>query len=205
MMIKKLLKKAACVAMALTMVAGTVVALQPTEASAYAIPAKSVVRKAYRKYVYNYLGHLEYSQPQYPNGRYKFYDLDKDGIEEMFFQWSSGSGYGYKVYTYRKSDGVRLVKNITSTGRSLTYKGKNIRVVTKTSGVTTTTYWRLNLSKMLKYAEYKAVQNSNGTVTYYKDGNQITWGKYATKTIDSNNDYVNMFLNAKKVQQPSVD
>ena len=52
------------------------------------------------------------------------YDINRDGVPEMFFEYMSGARSGFKIYTYKKK---KVVSVKSSTGISCIYynSGKN--------------------------------------------------------------------------------
>lgn len=72
-------------------------------ASTRATQAKA--KKAYKNYVQKYLS----SRASYPYGSYKLYDVNRDGISEMFFTYMAGVRGGYEVYTYKKGKIIKML------------------------------------------------------------------------------------------------
>ena len=56
-------------------------------------------RRAYKKYVRNYLS----SKKRFPYHQYMFFDINNDGVSEMFYSYASGACTTYKIYTYKKA------------------------------------------------------------------------------------------------------
>ena len=76
---------------------------------------QSKAKKAYKNYAQKYL----LSSVSYPYGTYKLYDINRDGIPEMFFTYMAGVRGGYKVYTYKKG---KIIKMLDVTGAGGLYR-----------------------------------------------------------------------------------
>ena len=77
-------------------------------------PSTATVKRAYEKYATKKL----LSNSKYPNGAYTLYDINRDGVPEMFFEYMSGARSVFKIYTYKKK---KVVSVKSSTGISCIY------------------------------------------------------------------------------------
>ncbi len=68
-----------------------------TPALAAKKPSKATVRKAYQSYITKTLKRKELRGQNYGIA---YYDINKDGIQELIVEYGAGVRYGFKFYTY---------------------------------------------------------------------------------------------------------
>ena len=167
---------------------GMLLSLMVTASASAAKPSTVTVKRAYASYVKRYLS----SSRKYPYGSYTLYDINRDGVPEMFFEYMSGVRSGYKIYTYKNKKVVPL-KSVTG-GCRIYYKSskKQICILTS-SGAADNTYtcYKLINNRLKKVLEYKSKSqyswNSNFlNVKFYKNGKRISKRSYTiiTNSID---------------------
>ena len=147
-------------------------------------PSKATVNKAYAAYVKKNLS----SRSRYPYANYTTYDINKDGIPELFFEYMSGVRSGFKIYTY-KNKKVVGVKSVIGVSR-IYYKSSKKQICILTSGGhadNTYTYYKLDGTKLKKVNQYKSVSSYNSRtgkliIKFYKNGKKITKQSFVTNT-----------------------
>ena len=106
------------------------------------------------------------------------YDINRDGVPEMFFEYMSGARSGFKIYTYKKK---KVVSVKSSTGISCIYynSGKKQICILTSSGASDNTYtcYKLSGKKLKKVVQYKSV-SSGGGMKFYKNKTRISGNKY---------------------------
>ena len=113
---KKILKKIAVLFAMFILTAEVASVMQQVDVSAASVrTVQNNAKKAYKSYVRKYLK----PSAGYPYGKYKLYDINRDGIPEMFFTYATGVRCGYKIYTYKKG---KIIKMLDVTGASGIYR-----------------------------------------------------------------------------------
>lgn len=122
---------------------------------------KSKAKKAYKNYVQKYLS----STVSYPDSRYKFYDINRDGIPEMFFNYRSGVRGGYKIYTYKKG---KIIKMLDVGGAGAVYRNtrKKQICISFSSGAASSwfTCYKMKNKKLIKIRKYYDISDFRGTL-----------------------------------------
>lgn len=147
-------------------------------------PSKAVVNKAYTTYVKK----LVSSKNRYPYANYITYDINRDGIPELFFEYMCGVRSGFKICTYRNKKVVE-VKSVIGVSR-IYYKSskKQICILTSSGFADNTyTYYQLSGTKLKKINQYKSVSRPNYrtgelTIKFYKNGKSISKRSYISNT-----------------------
>lgn len=122
---KGLFKKIAVLLAMFILAAEITTVMQEENVSAASIESTaSSAKKAYKNYVWKYLS----SSTDYPGSRYKFYDINRDGIPEMLFSYASGVRCGYKIYTYKKGKIIKMLDEIGAGGIYRNAKKKEIYI-----------------------------------------------------------------------------
>ena len=166
---------------------GMLLSLMVTASASAAKPSSVTVKRAYASYVKKYLS----SSRKYPYGSYTLYDINRDGVPEMFFQYAWGR-YAFKIYTYRNRKVVPL-KSVTG-GCRIYYKSskKQICILTS-SGFADNTYtcYKLINNKLKKVVEYKSENHTSFdsdflNIKFYKNGKRISKRSFiaVTNSID---------------------
>ena len=118
------------------------------------------------------------SNSKYPYGAYTLYDINRDGVPEMFFEYMSGARSGFKIYTYKKK---KVVSVKSSTGISCIYynSGKKQICILTSSGASDNTYtcYKLSGKKLKKVVQYKSVSSGSG-MKFYKNKTRISGNQY---------------------------
>ncbi len=186
----KIFKKTAFLLAALMMVLEVSVGFQAAEVKA----AVKEPKEAYQAYISHYL----YDSIGNKNAKVTYYDLDKDGVNEMFVKYTVNGKEAYKVYTYRRKNKKEIVQimNIKENGVSMTRKGKSLRVVTKKGSTIVTVDYRKSDNKLLKYNTYEA-----RTTGFFKNGARISTADYNKDVISKADEYTNVFAGAKKIRK----
>ena len=162
--------------------------LMVTASASAAKPSTVTVKRAYASYVKRYLS----SSRKYPYGSYTLYDINGDGVPEMFFEYMSGVRSGHKIYTYKNKKVVPL-KSVTG-GCRIYYKSskKQICILTS-SGFADNTYtcYKLINNKLKKVVEYKSENHTSFdsdflNIKFYKNGKRISKRSFiaVTNSID---------------------
>ncbi len=137
-------------------------------------PSTATVKRAYEKYASKKL----LSNSKYPYGAYTLYDINRDGVPEMFFEYMSGARSGFKIYTYKKK---KVVSVKSSTGISCIYynSGKKQICILTSSGASDNTYtcYKLSGKKLKKVVQYKSVSSGSG-MKFYKNKTKISGNQY---------------------------
>ena len=108
---KKTLKKIAVLLIVLILaVELTAVSQEVNVSAASTKTVKNKAKKAYKSYARRYL-----SSSSYPYGSSKLYDINRDGIPEMLFNYMAGVRSGYKIYTYKKGKVIKML-DVTGAG-----------------------------------------------------------------------------------------
>ena len=147
-------------------------------------PTKATVNRAYATYVKKHLS----SKSRYPYSRYITYDINRDGIPELFFEYMSGVRSGFKIYTYKNKKVVGIKSSIGVS--RIYYKSSKKQICILTSGGhadNTYTYYKLNGTKLKKLNQYKSVSSDNFktgklSVKFYKNGKRITKRNFVANT-----------------------
>ena len=186
----KIFKKTAFLLASLMMILEVSVGFQAVEVSAKVQPLET----AYKAYVSHYL----YDSIGKKNAKVTYYDLDKDGKDEMFIKYTVNGKNAYKVYTYRAKNKKEVVQimNITSNGVSMTRNGKTLRVVTTKGSTLVTVDYVKSGNKLLQKNTYES--RTNG---FYKNGKAISAADYNKDVVSKTDDYVNVFAGAKKIRK----
>ena len=140
-------------------------------------PSKTTVKSAYRTYVAKNLS----SSQKYPYGDYTFYDINGDGIPELFFEYLSGVRSGFKIYTY-KNRKVFHMKSTVGVSRIYYSKSKKRICILTSGGAADNTYtcYKMNNGKLRKVSQYKSVSaGSIDNVKFYKNGKRISQKQYS--------------------------
>ncbi len=147
--------------------------------TAIAAPTKKVVNKAYASYVKKKLS----STSKYPYGDYTLYDINRDGIPEMFFEYMAGVRSGFKIYTYKKGK-VKALKSATGISRIYYNSRKKQICILSSSGAANNQYTTYKMQgrklKRVSVYESKAINGSMWDVRFYKNGKMISQGQYSS-------------------------
>lgn len=138
-------------------------------------PSRQTVVKKYdqwrQKYVYN--------KNKYSNPKTYLWDINKDGVLEMIFQYGSGKNSGFRVYTY-KNGKVVLVQKLTGVKRFWGVQGKKYLVVDQDNDFKKGNYtvYKMDGTKMKRICIYRLNRYIVGpkkvTTTYARNGIKIT-------------------------------
>ena len=142
-----------------------------------AAPGKATVKKAYAAYVKRNLS----SSSKYPYGDYAVYDINKDGIPEMFFEYMAGTRSGFKIYTY-KNGKVSGMKSFIGVSR-IYYNGKKKQICVLTSGGAADnqyTCYKMKGKKLVALSKYESVMEHYGNIRYCKNGKSISKGQFTS-------------------------
>lgn len=149
--------------------------------TAMAAPSKKAVKKAYASYVKKKLS----STSKYPYGDYTLYDINRDGIPEMFFEYMAGVRSGFKIYTYRKGK-VKALKSTTGISCIYCNSRKKQICILYSSGAANNQYiaYKMQGRKLRRVSVYesKAVNGYMWDVRFYKNGKTITQEQFSTYT-----------------------
>lgn len=122
---------------------------------------KSKAKKAYKNYVRKNLS----STVSYPDSRYKFYDINRDGRPEMFFSYRSGVRGGYKIYTYKKG---KIIKMLDVEGAGAVYRNtrKKQIYISFSSGAANSwfTCYKMKNKKLVQVRKYYSASDFQGTL-----------------------------------------
>lgn len=133
-----------------------------------------MVSKAYSSYVKRKLSSYE----KYPRGSYMLYDINNDGIYEMFFQFETGVRLGYKVYTFKNNKVVKLKSFAGCNGINYNKSKKQICVLESSSVYDNIfTYYTMKNNKLKKIAKYESIWDYSSEtlkIDYYKNGKKIS-------------------------------
>lgn len=121
---------------------------------------QSKAKKAYKNYAQKYL----LSSVSYPYGTYKLYDINRDGISEMFFTYMSGVRGGYKIYTYKKG---KIIKMLDVTGAGGLYRNakKKQICISFSNGAADSwaTSYKMKGQKLVPVQKYHDISGFKGT------------------------------------------
>ena len=138
-------------------------------------PSRKTVVKKYdqwrQKYVYN-------NKNKYSNPKTYLWDINKDGVLEMIFQYGNGKSSGFRVYTY-KNGKIVLVQKLTGVKRFWGVQGKKYLVVDQDNNFKSGNYtvYKMNGTKMKRICIYRltrrVVENGKPTTSYTRNGKRI--------------------------------
>lgn len=134
---------------------------QEVNVSAASIRSTQIkAKKAYRNYARKYL----LSSVSYPYGTYKLYDINRDGIPEMFFTYMAGVRGGYKIYTYKKG---KIIKMLDTTGAGGLYRNaqKKQICISFSNGAADSwaTSYKMQGKKLVPVRNYRSISGFKGT------------------------------------------
>lgn len=131
--------------------------------------------KAYKRYIKKYLS----SEEKYPGYSAVVYDINCDGIYEMFYRYESGIRYACKIYTYKKGKIIKMKELNGCTNICCNQKKKLIYVdFPQGASHSISIFYKMKSKKLKKVSEYEAIftENPDGTNKgrYYKNGKRIS-------------------------------
>ena len=134
------------------------------------------IKRAYASYVKRNLS----STTKYPYGNYTLYDINRDGVPEMFFEYMSGVRSGFKIYTYKKGKVVK-VKAATGISRIYYNSGKREICILGSGGAADNSYtcYKLSGKKLKKISSYRSISGNAGKVKFYKNEKRISRDKFS--------------------------
>jgi len=151
-----------------------------TPALAAKKPSKATVRKAYQSYITKTLKKKELRGQNYGIA---YYDINKDGVQELIVEYGAGVRCGFKFYTYYGKKVKKMHSNLLE-GCSGVYgvKGKKQIVLYGSNGwgdrwVTTYTMSKNKLKKGHTYEERDVITNARTgkyKAYYYIDGKKCS-------------------------------
>lgn len=143
-------------------------------------PSRKTVVKKYdqwrQKYVYN--------KNKYSNPKTYLWDINKDGVLEMIFQYGNGKSSGFRVYTY-KNGKIVLVQKLTGVKRFWGVQGKKYLVVDQDNNFKSGNYtvYKMDGTKMKRICIYRltrcVVENGKPTTSYTRNGKRILETRFA--------------------------
>ena len=144
----------------------------------------TAAKEIYKKY---YNDNLK-NKSKYPSGSYKLYDINQDGIPEMFLKYEGGVRTAYNIYALAGNK-VKLV-SIQYGVNEINYNAGKKQICIRSSSSAFKSYYTvyqlkgIKLRKIVKYT-YKS-KDSSGKTVYYKDKKKISSSKFKTimKQID---------------------
>lgn len=137
-------------------------------------PSKATVKKAYQTYIAKNL-----SGKKYEGAEVGYYDINKDGIEEMIFEYAAGVRCAFKIYTYSNKKVKKLHSGAFEGcgGAPKRIKGKKYIVLRGSNGWGDdwATVYKITNNKLKKVETYRVLAKQNVasgkiTVKYYKNG-----------------------------------
>lgn len=158
--------------------------------NAYAAkPSEEKVMKAYQRY---YDKH--YVRKGYSGLLRNYYDINKDGIKEMYVSYEAGVRGAYDFFTYHKGKVIRLNKTFYGCNDLNYMRGKKYRkciAIQASQGASESFYtvYRIKGKKMIEVARYTIIfsgYSAGSKVKYYKNGKRIskkTYNKFENKLI----------------------
>lgn len=151
-----------------------------TPALAAKKPSKATVRKAYQSYITKTLKKKELRGQNYGIA---YYDINKDGVQELIVEYGAGVRCGFKFYTYYGKKVKKMHSNVLE-GCSGVYgvKGKKQIALYGSNGwgdrwVTTYTMSKNKLKKGHTYEERDVITNARTgkyKAYYYIDGKKCS-------------------------------
>lgn len=158
---KKTLKKIAVLLIVLILaVELTAVSQEVNVSAAGTKTVKNKAKKAYKSYARRYL-----SSSSYPYGSSKLYDINRDGIPEMLFNYMAGVRSGYKIYTYKKG---KVIKMLDATGAGGIYRNaqKKQIYISFSNGAANSwfTCYKMKGKKLVKVRKYRSSSGFKGTL-----------------------------------------
>ena len=158
---KKMFKKIAVLLILLMLAGEATTVMRQVDVSAASIRStQAKAKKAYKSYVRKYLS----SHVSYPYGSYKLYDINRDGISEMFFTYMAGVRGGYKVYTYKKG---KIIKMLDVTGAGGLYRNaqKKQICISFSNGAADSwaTSYKMKGKKLVPVRKYRSISGFKGT------------------------------------------
>lgn len=162
----------------------TVITAQAADGNAVKASCKLTVtmgtaeaKEIYSEYYYdNFMYNSEY-----PYSSYDFYDINQDGIPEMFVRYELGINGLCDVYTLVGSK-IKLVEDRLS-ARTIFYNTSKKQICMEGSGgasLSYETFYKMEGGKLKKITEYKIEYketSGKSVVEYYKDGKKISVSK----------------------------
>ena len=121
------------------------------------------------------------SDPQtYRGSAYAFYDINRDGKNEMFMDYETGTRIGYNVFVYRNGK-VKKLKSFEGTSGILGKPTEGKIIVQLSGGFDTGAYedYILKSGKLKKIGHYEFLSASDPSRAEYSiNGQQVTQSEY---------------------------
>ncbi len=144
---------------------------------AQAKPSKAKVRRAYEAYVEN----LDIP------GKAYYLDMNRDGVEELFYRRYDWVKESWNIYTYRKGK-IRQVKpvdrNFTFTVAGyIRYNLRKKRIFATYAGATgsISTEYKLSKNKLVPVSDFRIESLAGIEYRYYRNKKMISQEKYMKK------------------------
>lgn len=145
-------------------------------------PSKTTVKKAYQTYIRKNLSNrYKYNYP-----KVKYFDINKDGINEMIYMYEAGVRYAVQVYTYRNNRVVHMSpKRFVGCCSVAQIRGKKYLVILQSNGAVdnmSTAYVvsGTRLKKVVSYRMRAIYKNGieTGRILYTKNGKKCSEREY---------------------------
>lgn len=136
------------------------------------------VKNAYKRYVRNYLS----SKKRFPYHRYRFRDINNDGVSEMFYSYAGGARTTYKIYTYKKGKIIKM-KELDGCNEIVYNKNSKQICVIASNGASDSvqTCYKMISTRLKQVAKYECISDYSGSTSrtlYYKNNKRISAKKH---------------------------